>query len=333
MKLFLRIPYPKRIPFFSLHHSRYLVQEPTFIYPDLTSDSSNKNETVSPSSDTIDVEKEYCKPAHYAKDLISFLNNKEMYIGKPIAEFPRLTDLIKGLRPGEMTVFTGPTGSGKTTFLSQYSLNLAKAGIRTLWGSFEISNVVLVRKMLCQLKQHPFSDFSTITLNSSIQELNQLPLYFMPYHGTTKIQTILQRILDAKEKFGVEHIVLDNLQFFLSGQSNSFIDKFHLQDSVLHELRQFITQHKVHVTIVVHPRKESLSRLTIESISGTAKVTQEADNVLLLHRKPSPRLELIKNRFDGTLGEVPLSFDKYSGLYKEGIETRLDFKSNFSYDE
>lgn len=38
----------------------------------------------------------------------------------------------------EFTILTGPTGSGKTTFLSQLSLDFCKEGITTLWGSFEI---------------------------------------------------------------------------------------------------------------------------------------------------------------------------------------------------
>lgn len=36
----------------------------------------------------------------------------------------------------EVTVVSGPTGSGKTTFLSQISLNLCSKKIPVLWGSF-----------------------------------------------------------------------------------------------------------------------------------------------------------------------------------------------------
>jgi len=33
-------------------------------------------------------------------------------------EFIFMNEYLKGIRKGEFTVFTGPTGSGKTTFLS-----------------------------------------------------------------------------------------------------------------------------------------------------------------------------------------------------------------------
>jgi len=43
---------------------------------------------------------------------------------------------------------TGATGSGKTTFLSQLSLDFLSQGVPTLWGSFEIKNHILAQSML-----------------------------------------------------------------------------------------------------------------------------------------------------------------------------------------
>lgn len=39
---------------------------------------------------------------------------------------------------------------GKTTVLSQLSLDYCAQGVRTLWGSFEIKNMRLAKKMLSQ---------------------------------------------------------------------------------------------------------------------------------------------------------------------------------------
>lgn len=50
------------------------------------------------------------------------------YEGVRSQAFPGLTSLLKGFRKGEMTVLTGPTGAGKTTFLSQLSIDLAAQG-------------------------------------------------------------------------------------------------------------------------------------------------------------------------------------------------------------
>ena len=56
----------------------------------------------------------------------------------------------------------------------------------------------------------------------------------------------------------------------------------------------------------------------MHSIYGGAKATQEADNVLIVQKRDGQKfLELKKNRFDGTLGAVPLSFDTRYTLYYE----------------
>lgn len=50
----------------------------------------------------------------------------------------------------ELSVVSGPTGCGKTTFLSQVTLDLCKKEIPVLWGSFEIKNEVLITNMIIQ---------------------------------------------------------------------------------------------------------------------------------------------------------------------------------------
>ena len=49
---------------------------------------------------------------------------------------PFFNQKAKGIRPGELTVVSGPTGSGKTTFLSQLFLDICQRDIAILWGSF-----------------------------------------------------------------------------------------------------------------------------------------------------------------------------------------------------
>lgn len=44
--------------------------------------------------------------------------------------YPTLNRILKGHRKGELTVLTGPTGCGKTTFVSEYSLDLAMQGVK-----------------------------------------------------------------------------------------------------------------------------------------------------------------------------------------------------------
>jgi len=70
--------------------------------------------------------------------------------GVPCRVLPGLNRILKGHRKGELTIFTGATGVGKTTVLSQLSLDLAMQGCSTLWGSFEIKNTRLAKTQMTQ---------------------------------------------------------------------------------------------------------------------------------------------------------------------------------------
>lgn len=55
-----------------------------------------------------------------------------------------LNKLLKGHRRGELTVFTGPTGSGKTTFISDYSLDLCMQGVSIFSLALSVFYVYLI---------------------------------------------------------------------------------------------------------------------------------------------------------------------------------------------
>lgn len=62
--------------------------------------------------------------------------NYETSMGITIDSIPFLSNKIKGIRMQELSIISGPTGSGKTTFLSQLTVDLCKKNIPVLWGSF-----------------------------------------------------------------------------------------------------------------------------------------------------------------------------------------------------
>lgn len=68
---------------------------------------------------------------------------------------------------------------------------------------------------------------------------------------------------------------------------------------------------------------EDDNKLTVGSIFGTAKVTQEADTVMILQKTNVPnfrKLEIKKNRFDGDVGEVSMAFNADNKRYFEITE-------------
>lgn len=260
------------------------------------------------------------------------LQNIDTFVGVRWQRFPGLVRLLKGFRTGELTVFTGPTGSGKTTFMCEYSLDLCMQGVNTLWGSFEIQNEKLAKIMLTQ--------FSRISLENNMEEFDSwadkfelLPLYFMTFHGEETMKNVMDAMSHAVYVHDIQHVVVDNVQFMMGvGMDNSNVDRFWRQDLLIAAFRRFATQHNCHVTLVMHPRKERDSEdLSTSSIFGGAKASQEADNVLILqNRRLSSQqgrkhLQVTKNRFDGDIGSVPLEFNKENLTFSEST---LHFKKS-----
>lgn len=226
------------------------------------------------------------------------------------SEMEFFNEKIKGLRGGELTILSGATGSGKTTLLSQLSLDFCKQGLSTLWGSFEIKNEILITNMMMQ-----FSKKDLLTHKDSFsyyaEQFEKLPLYFMSFYGSQDVDKIMSCIEYAIYQYDIQHIIIDNLQFLLGTQARGF-DKFDLQDKVIERFRNLVSTKNVHLTLVIHPKKVNDNEdLNISSVFGSAKATQEADNVMIMQNREKYRmLEIKKNRFDGTVGRTALIFDR-----------------------
>lgn len=220
------------------------------------------------------------------------------------------------------------------------SLDYCFQGVKTLWGSFEIKHTRLARIMIQQVAAQSLfhndghedgleieeSDsqkskfiIKEDVFNQAQKILQNSPIFFMDYFGSTPLESILESMNSAVRDHQIQHIVLDNLQFMLSGQHSGSFDKFDITDRTVSALRNFATNKNVHITLVIHPRKElDDTPLGLASVSGTAKATQEADNVIVLQKVGDSRyIDVKKNRFDGLIGSVPIKFDQNARLILE----------------
>lgn len=164
-----------------------------------------------------------------------------------------------------------------------------------------------------------------MSITKNIQEFERiaddfslLPLYFMSYRGQESIKNVLQAMAHAVYVHDISHVIVDNLQFMMGIDYNEN-NRFIRQDHIVSSFRNFATEKNCHVTLIIHPKKVNEGEeLSASSIFGSAKVSQEADNILLIQdfcfNKPSGRkyLQIAKNRFDGDLGVVMLTFNKDS---------------------
>ncbi|XP_006615458.2 twinkle protein, mitochondrial [Apis dorsata] len=256
------------------------------------------------------------------EEILIDLQNNDKVQGVKWKRYTTLNRILKGHRRGEFTVLTGPTGSGKTTFMSEYSLDLAMQGVNTLWGSFEIRNVRLIRTMLQQMIGVPLNE-NLENFDTYANAFEKLPIYFMTFHGEQNIKIVMDAVEHATYVHDIAHVVIDNIQFMMGMTNDSkYVDRFWKQDNIIAKFRNFATVYNCHVTMIIHPRKEhKAEELTTSSIFGSAKASQEADNVLIIqdNRLTSIRgkkyLQVAKNRYSGDLGIMVLDFDKSSLSY------------------
>ena len=237
--------------------------------------------------------------------------------GTKSLSFQIFNQKVKGIRRGELTVLTGPTGSGKTTFLSQLSLDFAKQGIGTLWGSFEIKNDILISNMLQQFAGENLVKKPELFRYHS-EQFQKLPLHFLSFYGESDIDRVCHTIEWAVYELGVMHVIIDNLQFLMGVQAKG-VSVFQAQDEILAKFRSLVTKHQIHLSLVIHPKKVPESDdLDISSIFGTAKATQEADNIFIIQTRNNFRIiDIKKNRFDGDIGKSAIIFDRSTKRFEE----------------
>jgi hypothetical protein len=108
---------------------------------------------------------------------------------------------------------------------------------------------------------------------------NKLFLYNNAYGS--KWQQLFYDIKELVETQGVQLVIVDNLAALsIEGYDG---DKYAKQTQFVIDIKEFAKQKNIHVILVCHPRKRN-DFLRKESISGTADLTNIADNVFLLHR-------------------------------------------------
>jgi len=109
-------------------------------------------------------------------------------------------------------------------------------------------------------------------------------------------------------------------------------DRFEQQDVAIERFRRFASEKNIHITLVVHPRKEDEGiRLGLSSIFGSAKATQEADLVMILQNDGEVKyLDVRKNRYDGELGIVPLSFSQHTSAFYEDPDLMATIKQRMA---
>lgn len=262
-----------------------------------------------------------CK--NYIGEIIDYKNNPDKLNGTVTSNLG-LTEIIKGWRNEELSIWTGSNGSGKSTFLSQEIIHLIKSGKKVCIGSFEMPP----RKYLWWfLKQYKGENQLTDEDIQSILQYNASNLLIIDLVGNIEKDKLFEIMEFAFRKYGADVFVIDSLmKVDLTSEQNKIYGE---QKKFTSELKDFCNKFKSHIHLVAHPRKgENDDQMRGKSdVAGSADITNLADNVFVLHRfsdeqkekrekankEPYDSMLIVKkNREHGVLGSIGFYFDSYS---------------------
>ena len=204
--------------------------------------------------------------------------------------YEALDKKIVGLFAGELTVMSGLNASGKTSWLDCLALNVIQQGFKVGIWSGEMQdwrfqgwiNQIAAGKTYVKKKQG-YENLYYVP-NSYSERIegwldNKLFLYNNAYGS--RWQQLFNDIKELVEEQKVQLIILDNLAALSIADYDG--EKYSRQTKFILDVKDYAKQKNIHIILVCHPRKENFF-LRKESISGTADLTNIADNVFLLHR-------------------------------------------------
>lgn len=204
--------------------------------------------------------------------------------------YHELDKKIIGLFAGELTVLSGLNASGKTSWLDCLALNVIQQGFKVGIWSGEMQdwrfqgwiNQMAAGKSYVKKKEGFDSLYYTPSaICDKIDGWLDGKLFLYNNSYGSKWEQLFNDIKELVDNEGVQLVVLDNLAALCIDGYDS--GTYANQTKFILDIKDYAKQKNIHVILVAHPRKQN-DFLRKESISGTADLTNIADNVFLLHR-------------------------------------------------
>lgn len=215
-----------------------------------------------------------------------------------------------GLRVGELVLLGGPQGIGKTTWAVQAARNVARAGGRVIYFSYEHEQLSFLERLLTQaaFEAEGLEGLTTRRLRDRLQRagrggvvdglaglLQGMPgaeqalkdaeeladrFFVHESSGRTTTTAVIRDLVDALPPGPPPLVVVDYLQKVAVHPSD--------ENEVVEELKDLALEKQVVVLAVVAADKAGITpghRLRIHELRGTSSLAYEPDVVLILNEK------------------------------------------------
>jgi twinkle protein len=233
------------------------------------------------------------------------------------------------LRQGEVSLWAGVNGHGKSLVLGQILLWLPRE-IKILIASLEMQPAATIERMVKQAlgDSNPSDKF--------IDEFADLTDNMFIYDQTDTVQPnrILGMVHYAAQELGIQHIMIDSLV-----KCGISPDDYSKQKEFVDRLCWAAKNENIHIHLVHHMRKGNKEGDAPDKfdIKGAGEITDLVDNVFIVHRNknkerarelgedyknetPDGTITVAKQRHGEWEGRIGLYFHKQSTQYLNGSQ-------------
>lgn len=221
----------------------------------------------------------------------------------PILKFPGGTQDWFEFRPGEVTVWTGYNGHGKSMLLNQVMIGLLKQEQRMCVFSGEMMPVEQGRRMAKQLTG--LDRASPAYLKEAKNWITDRAWIFN-LADSANLGRLLEVFEYGYKRYGIQHFVIDSLMMLDVPEDGP--GAMSAQKDAMRRIGSFVRSTHTHIHLVAHPRKGNDEKKAPGKldVAGSSKLTDGADNVFVVwadHKEDGERqdepdglLELHKQR-------------------------------------
>lgn len=271
-----------------------------------------------------DVEHRVKPASHWEDDLNAEFLDQGCGPLHPRMPWPRLENRF-ALRPGEVTLWFGFNGHGKSLLLGQVVLSLCAQGQRACIASFEMRP----NKTLARMARQFIDDGQPSPAQvRAFLRWAQRRLWLYDQTGSVEAERVYAVIRYAATELKVSHFVVDNLTKCVASD-----DDYTGQKALVDKLTALAQSLNIHIHLVHHARKDRDENKPPRKMDalGASAITNLVDNVLIVwrnkakaeaaqpdHRQPDAVLICDKQRHGtGWEGVLNLNFHQRSMQYLE----------------
>lgn len=193
-------------------------------------------------------------------------------------------------RSGEVTLWAGINGHGKSMMLSQVILSMCAQGQKACIASFEMKPFRQLQRLVRQA-----SNGEQIT-DEWVEVIGQFlhnRLWFYDQQGTVNVDMVYAVCRYCADKLGIRHMVIDSLMKCVRGD-----DDYNGQKQLVDELTAIARDTGMHIHLVHHVRKGNDENTPPGKFDakGSSAITDQVDNVMIVWRNKAKESDLEKGK-------------------------------------